>query len=120
MTILDQVLEQTTQLKIHLDRLKDVFENNISPKDFNDREYFFKMKEETLTIYQVLDPWEEDALDLVKERKINVHPHQITSTRENIELIIPHSYYKDIRRRRYMEYYNSCHYVLNQILNGIK
>lgn len=84
----------------------------------NDKPFFLKMKEETSSIYDLLATWEEQCLAEVKLRNLQVHPHQVHATAENIELLILHSYYKDLRKRKYMEYYNSSHYVCNQVLDS--
>lgn len=115
-----QLTFQTEQLKQYLDILKEKFEENKPPKHISDKEFFLKMKEETSPIYDLLEEWEDAALAFVKNRQINVHPHQIISTKENMELILLHSYYIDVRRRKYMEINQSSHYIFDQILREIK
>ncbi|UJL48064.1 DUF1798 family protein [Virgibacillus sp. NKC19-16] len=115
-----ELKEQTEALKIQLNRLNDKYENNAPPENKKDRQLFQKVKEETLPIYELLSTWEEDALKLIKERKINVHPQQITSTRENMELLLMHSYYIDVKRKRFMELNNSIHYIFDQLLREIE
>lgn len=112
--------DQTKQLIQYLDILRDKFEENNPPKHISDKKFFLKMKEETAPIYELLEQWEESALSFVKNREVNVHPHQIISTKENIELILLHSYYIDVRRRRYMEINQSSHYIFEQILREIE
>ena|SRR5690625_2831051 len=115
-----QLKLQTKQLKKHLDILKEKFEENNPPKHISDKEFFLNMKEETAPIYELLDNWEEKALAFVKNKHVNVHPHQIISTKENIELILLHSYYIDARKRRYMELNQSSHYIFDQILSELE
>jgi hypothetical protein len=114
-----ELSKQTNLLKNHLIRLKDIFEINNPPENLKDRDYFFKVKEETTPVYQLLDEWEEAALKVVKERKAKIHPQQITSTKENMELVLMHSYYVDTRRKRYMELHNSILYVFDLLLEDI-
>ena len=78
------------------------------------------MKEETAPIFQLLEEWEKSALKLVKERKVNVHPQQVTSTRENMELMLMHSYYIDAKEKRFMELHNSILYIFDQLLREIE
>ncbi|MBM7598395.1 hypothetical protein JOC34_000752 [Virgibacillus halotolerans] len=111
--------EQTEQLKQHLNNLKDIFEANEPPANSRDKPFFLKVKEETLPIYELLEEWEASALNIVKERKADIHPHQITSTRENMELLLMHSYYIDVRRKRYMELHNSIQYIFDQLLREL-
>ncbi|WP_067725518.1 YppE family protein [Oceanobacillus damuensis] len=111
--------KQTELLKEHLASLKEIFEKNSPPESTKDRDFFLMVKKDTDPIYQLLEEWEETALSVVKERKANVHPQQITSTRENMELVLMHSYYVDTRRKRYMELHNSILYVFDLLLEDI-
>lgn len=111
---------QTELLKQHLDQLKSMYEANEPPQSVNDKLFFLRMKESTAPIYNLLEEWEEQALAFVKKRKINIHPHQIKSTKENMELIILHSYYVDTRRKRYMELNHSSHYIFDQLLRDLQ
>ncbi|GAB3066244.1 DUF1798 family protein [Virgibacillus ainsalahensis] len=112
--------EQTEQLKTNLNRLMKRYENNPPPEDKKDIKFFSLVKEDTTPIYERLEKWEEDALSVVKARKVNVHPQQITSTRENMELLMMHSYYHDVKRKRYMELNHSIHYIFDQLLSELK
>lgn len=115
-----ELIEQTEQLKQHLDMLKDRYEQNEPPESMSDKQFFLKMKAETAQIYLLLEEWKEAALQFVQDRKVNVHPHQIISTTENIELLILHSYYVDARRKRYMELNHSSHYIFDQFINELQ
>lgn len=114
-----ELKEQTEQLKQQLHYLKDKYENETPPENKSDKQYFIKVKEKTLPIYELLEIWEESTLHVVQERKVNVHPHQITSTRENMELLLMHSYYVDVKRKRYMELNHSIHYIFDQLLREL-
>lgn|SRR5690625_2764121 len=111
--------DMTEQIKQHLDQLLHRFETSDPPESFSDKPFFLKMKEQTAPIYDLLEQWEKLALKLIKERTITVHPHQITATKENIQLILLHSYYIDTRRRRYMELHQSSHYICDQIIRDL-
>ena len=110
------IKEVTEQLNIYLEQLKQIFLNNAPPEHISDRIFFTKMKTETEPIYQLLDKWEQLAMTSVKNREVSIHPQQVQSTKENYELIILHSYYIDVRKRRYMEIYQSIQYISEQIL----
>ncbi|WP_010650608.1 DUF1798 family protein [Oceanobacillus massiliensis] len=114
-----ELREQTELLKRHLTRLKDIFEHSTPPENTKDKEFFQKVKEETNPVYQLLEEWEEAALEVVKARKAKVHPQQVTSTKENMELVLMHSYYVDARRKRFMELHNSILYVFDLLLSEI-
>lgn len=111
--------EQTNLLINHVERLKNLFEHTDPPENMKDREFFEFVKDETTPIYDLSKSWEELALEAVKSRKVKVHPNQVTSTKENLELLLMHSYYHDVRQRRYMELYKSIIYVCNQILRDL-
>src|SRR5690625_6290142 len=83
-----ELIQQTAELKQDLDELKVRYEANNPPETMNDTTFFLDMKAATEPIYSRLEEWETAALDVIKNRKINVHPHQIASTRENMELLI--------------------------------
>ncbi len=113
------VKKQTIELRNHLERLKDRFENNDPPENRRDRDFFNKVKEETTPVYELLVTWEEKTLLVVKERKLKVHPQQVVSTR-NMELLLMHSYFIDARPKRYMELYKSILYIFDQIVDEIE
>ncbi|WP_339228003.1 DUF1798 family protein [Oceanobacillus sp. FSL K6-2867] len=114
-----ELKKQTESLKSHLNLLKIKFEQNAPPENSRDKTFFLKVREETLPIYTLLDEWETTALKVVKNREAKVHPHQVASTRENMELLLMHSYYIDVRRKRYMELYTSILYVFDLLLEDI-
>lgn len=111
--------QQTEKLGEILEELKNRFENSTPPKTMNDRQFFEIMKKETSPTFDLLQKWEESALEFVKNKHVNVHPHQIVSTKENIELTLLHSYYIDVRERRYMELYKSITYIFDQLIVAI-
>ncbi|WP_156289203.1 DUF1798 family protein [Oceanobacillus salinisoli] len=115
-----ELINRTKSLKKYLHNLKEHFEHGQPPENVRDKDFFFRVKEETTPIFELLELWEEEALIAVKERKVNVHPQQIESTKENMELLLMHSYYKDLRRRRYMEYYKSILYIFDQLISELQ
>ncbi|WP_390361828.1 DUF1798 family protein [Virgibacillus byunsanensis] len=115
-----ELQEHTKQLKKYLDVLKDQFENSDPPESKKNKQFFLHVKEKTDPVYRLLEEWEESALAIVKERKVNVHPQQITSTRENMELLLLHSFYVDVKRKRYMELNHSIHFIFDQLLSDLK
>lgn len=110
---------KTELLKKHLDQLLEIYEANQPPESMSDKHFFLKVKESTQPIYDLLKEWETTALDFAKQRKVTIHPHQIISTKENMELLILHSYYVDTRRKRYMELNHSSHYIFDQLLRDL-
>lgn len=116
--ILD-LLQLTKQLKLHLDQLKQIYEENKPPESRKDKAFFLYVKENTTPIYKQLAEWESNTLQMVKDRQVNLHPHQVASTRENYELLLMHSYYIDVRRKRYMELNHSIHYIFDQLIRDL-
>ncbi|GAA0600082.1 hypothetical protein GCM10009001_15590 [Virgibacillus siamensis] len=110
---------QTEQLRQHLQQLKNNYEENDPPEDRRDKEFFLMVKSQTEPIYQMLDHWEEEALAMVQERKVSLHPHQVTSTKENMGLLLMHSYYIDVKRKRYMELNHSVNFIFDQLINDL-
>lgn len=109
----------TVSLQKYLYKLQHRFETSQPPETMNDRAFFNDMKEETKPIYDLLKTWEIDTLKYIDTNKSNLFPQQIIATIDNIEMIILHSYYIDIRRRFYMEYFNSTIYILEQLLREL-
>ncbi|UOQ46460.1 YppE family protein [Halobacillus salinarum] len=108
--------ENTQQLKQLIDRLHEQFINTTGPIDKKDHEFFERVKSETKPYFEWNQTWREQAEEFVKARDVRVHPNQIKSTHENIEMLILHSYYLDVQRKRYKELFQSAHYVLDMIL----
>lgn len=114
-------LKQVTEtLKSSLIRLKERYEQSSPPKNRKDRDFFNMVKQETDPLYQLLDEWEDIALASVKERKVGIHPQQVVSTKENMELLLMHSYFIDTRHTRYMDLYQSVLFIFDQVLSEIK
>lgn len=110
------LMQETEQLKEHLKRLKNIYEENNPPESKKDKQFFLMVKERIEPVYELLEKWEEKALKAVKERKVNLHPQQVTSTRENMELLLLNSYYVDVKRKRYMELNHSVLFIFDQLL----
>src|SRR5690625_7318755 len=104
---MQHLYELTNTLILELERLKDIFSKQNESTE-NKQDYFQYVKEETTHIYDLLSDWEEEAMVFVKKRKGHVHYKQIVATKENMQLIILHRYYKDLRKRTYMQYPYSC------------
>ena len=112
------VYDLTNQLREELEYLKNRYFSHEKPENKRDRDFFTFVKEQTTPKYKVIKQWEKEALEHVKQRSIQVHPQQIVSTSENLELLLMHSYYIDARKKRYMELYKSVHYVFDLILTN--
>ncbi|MFZ3578133.1 DUF1798 family protein [Virgibacillus sp. DJP39] len=113
------IKELTIELKEQLQLLKDNYEANNPPENKKDMAFFTEVKNKTEPVYTMLDKWETEVLEIIKESKVNVHPHQITSTRENMELLLMHSYYIDVKRKRYMELNHSVIFIFDQLLRNL-
>ncbi|UOR12496.1 YppE family protein [Halobacillus amylolyticus] len=113
-------LRQTTfKIKQMIDDLHEQFltmEGPVNKKDFN---FFHKVKEETSPMFNLNNQWLDEAEEFVKNRGVSVHPNQVKSTHENMEMLILHSYYLDVEKKRFKELHQSSHYVLDMILNDL-
>ncbi|UFU01268.1 YppE family protein [Radiobacillus kanasensis] len=107
-------------LKHDLQQLLDYYLTHEKPEDKRDRSFFEYVRKETTPIYNKIKGWEEEALDFVKNRDVRVHPQQVASTAENLELILMHSYYVDVRKKRYMELYKSIEYVFELLMEDLQ
>jgi|SRR5690625_1064324 len=115
---MDNLIICTEKLIIILDRLKQQFEKNFAANEQpgKGREFFQMVKKETEPVFDLLERWEKESLQVISLGKSTLHPQQITSTKENMEALLLHSYYLDVRKRRYMEMYKSCFYIFSQML----
>ncbi|MRH42443.1 DUF1798 family protein [Aquibacillus halophilus] len=115
-----ELRDKIDQLTKELEKLKEHYLNNEKPENKKDREFFIFVKEQTTPVYQLIQDWEVEATAFVKQRKVRVHPQQVVSTSENLELLLMHSYYIDVKKKRYMELYKSIHYVFDLLLNDLE
>ncbi|WP_113866275.1 DUF1798 family protein [Paraliobacillus ryukyuensis] len=113
------VKELTFELKEKLAKLKTNYYQQEKPEYRRDPEFFNLVKEETLPVFQLAEKWSEETAKKVKERELRIHPQQVASTKENVELLLMHSYYIDVKETRYMNLYNSVQYVLDIILEDL-
>lgn len=111
--------EKTILLKQQLLQLKNRFFKNDPPESIKDRTFFNQMKQETKSIFQLLNEWESETLTFLQKKQSTLYPQQIEATSENMEMIILHSYYIDVRKRIYMEYFKSTIYVFDQLLEEL-
>ncbi|GGM23145.1 hypothetical protein GCM10011351_06240 [Paraliobacillus quinghaiensis] len=109
----------TIQLRSELEGLKANYLQQEKPENKRDKVFFEYVKEKTTPVFQLIEEWEVLASSYVKNREVNVHPQQVVSTKENLDLILMHSYYIDVKRKRYMELYRSVHYVFDLILEDL-
>lgn len=112
------LLNITEQLINDLYQLKEQFylEQHID----DEKSFFSEVKEATEPIFQRLHAWEEETLSHIQQQKSAVHLKQVIATKENIELLIVHGYFKDMRKRRFMEYYQSSLFVLNNLKEELR
>ncbi|MCT2537345.1 YppE family protein [Aquibacillus koreensis] len=109
----------TSNLKITLEQLKEHYLTHEKPEKKKDMDFFLYVKDKTSPTFELLKEWEAEALVFAKDRSVQVHPNQITSTKENMELLLMHSYYVDVNRKRYMNLNKSVHYVFDLLLQDI-
>ena len=106
----------TREMKNDIETWKDRYENAERPEDKRDRAFFSYVKAETAPFFRKIEKWNEQATVFVKNKEVKVHPQQVASTAENLELLLMHSFYLDVKRKRYMELHQSVHYVFDLLL----
>ncbi|ENH97307.1 hypothetical protein J416_04793 [Gracilibacillus halophilus YIM-C55.5] len=110
---------QTNELRSSLEKLRQHYITHDKPENKKDPDFFQYVKEETTPLFEHIDQWQKEAEKFVQHREVNVHPQQVEDTAENVKLLLLHSYYIDVRRKRYMELYHSVLYVFQLIENDI-
>lgn len=116
--MIENFKSMTEDLRDYLSTLKRVYEEREQPNK-NDPAFFESVRQEIDPFYDLIDQWEIAAKQLVKERKITIFPPQIDATVKSLRAIALHSYYIDVRKRRYMNIKKSCDYVFQLILKEL-
>ncbi|MGM0522781.1 MAG: DUF1798 family protein [Bacillota bacterium] len=91
------------------------YQQDKTPAKLNDRESFSMIKEEVTPQFQLLEQWEEELLTDIKSHALSIHPSLVQSTRENMELIIMHSFYHDTDVKRFNELVKSVDVVIDMV-----
>ncbi|SDN60541.1 DUF1798 family protein [Tenuibacillus multivorans] len=104
----ENILKQDVEAMYH----RYFYERKFDRKNYDD---FNLMKEEATPIFDKIEKWEKDANQIV--HKLPLFPNQIKNTLDNLEIMILHSYFNDVRKKRFMELYQSVKYNMNLILD---
>ncbi|WP_343782660.1 DUF1798 family protein [Alkalibacillus silvisoli] len=115
---MQEFMQLTTDLRNNV--LEDCLRRYEHGRKFDRKNYddFNYIKHETLPQFEKIEKWEEDANTVV--HMIALFPNQIKNTKDNLEIMILHSYFHDVRKKRFMELYQSVMYNLDLILNDEK
>src|SRR5699024_10090392 len=65
--------------------------------------------------YELDEKREEEELELINSNKTSLFFQQVNATKDNLIKLIFNSYYQDTRMKPYMNLYNSCLFILNQL-----
>lgn len=82
----------------------------------NDREAFKHIQKEVTPHFFLFEEWEKAILHDIRSHALPLHPSLIQSTRENMELIIMHSFYHDTTDARFNELVKSVDVVFDMVL----
>ena len=95
----------------------EIYDRYVNGRKFDRKNYddFYLMKEGTKDIFKRIDLWGEMANKYV--HRIPLFPNQIKNTVDNLEIMVLHSYFHDVRKKRFMELHQSVLYNLDLILN---
>lgn len=92
---------------------------NTSIKPENSRSFFDYVKKDSEPIFNLLQKWETELKEFHQKNQPLITISMMDSTIDNMTALIMHSYYKDVRRRRYMEIKRSCLYTFQSILKEV-
>src|SRR5690625_1193451 len=118
-SVMEELKRLTNNLKSELNALQLMFKKTKEEEIKRDRSYFEFVKQDSKQLFQLIDMWYDKALHIVNNYDISVYDVQIKTTKENFEMIVLHSYYGDVRRRRYVEMNRSCIYVFDQLMKEL-
>lgn len=115
---MNEFLQLTKEIKEKI--VVDVYDRYLNGRKFDRKNYddFYQMKEETKPIFDKIDVWGELANKHVHQ--LPIFPNQIKNTVDNLEIMVLHSYFHDVRKKRFMELHQSVLYNLDLILNNNK
>ena len=104
--------EMTDYLLQVLEEGKERFLTSEKPE--TDRAFFQMVKANADPVFNLLDKWADGMYERIQKGNSELHQPQIDATKDNMESFVLHSFYKDTRKRRFMEIYKSCHYIFIQ------
>lgn len=119
-SVMEELIRLTNNLKNELNSLQKMFKKTKEEEINRNRNYFEFVKRDSKPLFELIDMWYDKALHIVNNYDISVYDVQIKTTKENFEMIILHSYYGDVRRRRYVEMNRSCLYVFDQLMKELE
>src|SRR5699024_8249360 len=64
---------------------------------------------------ELAEACEEEALELINSNKKSLFFQQVNATKDNLIKLIFNRYYQDTRMKPYMNLYNSCLFIVNQL-----
>lgn len=115
---MENIIAYTSSLLEEIERCHERFMTGEKPE--KDRDFFLYVKKEADIVFSILDQWIDESRKLIEKGELTVlHPQQIDATKENMESLVLHSYYKDTRKRRFVEIYKSCYYIFAQVLKEL-
>ena len=110
-------IRYTKQLIKALTTLESIYRNDLPVE--RSREFFNKIKPEAEQYLVLLSDWEKQARLLTQKGVLKIFPQQIDATVDNMKALIMHSYYKDVRKRRYIEIKKSCYYIFTESMEEL-
>ncbi|MGM8213939.1 DUF1798 family protein [Bacillaceae bacterium W0354] len=115
---LDEFLRLTYEFKDKI--ITKIYDQYFNGRKFDRKNYddFYQMKNETKELFDKIDLWDEMANKNV--HRIPLFPNQIKNTVDNLEIMVLHSYFHDVRKKRFIELHQSVLYNLDLILNDPK
>src|SRR5699024_328436 len=78
-------------------------------------EAFNLVKDDISKHIELDEEWEEEALELINNNKTSLFFQQVNYTKYNLIKRIFNSFYQYTRLKPYMNLYNSCLFILNQL-----
>lgn len=113
-----EIKKRTQSLIQYTDILENKF-NDPAIEPENTSEFFNFVKSETEPIFVLVKEWERLLAEESAQDRMIIPENIILSTKDNMTALIMHSFYKDVRRRRYMEIKRSCLYTFQSVLKEL-
>lgn len=110
------VINHTKKIIAIKDTLYLVYHDSDIQKNEDPHAFFNEVKAATTPLFDDVMEWEEITLKAIKDQTLKLHPNLINSTRENLELVIMHAYYKDVDEARFQSLMQSIDYVIELVM----
>jgi len=111
----EKLLAKTEQMKMYLQRLREIYEEARSTgKEFD---FFTEIKPFVDEAQSFANEWAKEAILWVEEKRPkNLFPQQIEAAKDNFNQICPQAFFAKTSYSRFKHHFHSIRYILEKLL----